>query len=98
MESWVFGLMEVWVLLTASVAPTFILLRALKPVPSLSVLLEDSDTLCPISPQVFRLIFPTPFLFHRHAAQTVLVPVFSVIDWCRLWHLNFRPDTLQQAA
>lgn len=77
MESWVFGLMEVWVVLTASVAPTFILSRALKPVRSLSVLLEDS--LCPISSQVSVSFFSDTVLFFC-ATEAVLVPVFSVID------------------
>lgn len=88
--------MEVWVLPTAPVAPTFILSRALKPVWSLYVLLVDSDTLCPISSQVSVSFFGhcSVFLCNQDCFG-------SRIQCNRLmppWHINFKLDMLQQAV
>lgn len=78
--------MEVWVLLAAAVAPTFILSRALKPVWSLYVLLVDSDTLCPISSQL-----SVSFFWHCPVFQCNRDYFGSRVQWNRLappqtWH------------
>lgn len=88
---WVFGLMEVWVLLTAPVAPTFILSRALKPVWSLYVLLVDSDTLCPLSSHFSDTVcsVQTRLFWLLCSVKYGLVPP---------WRLSFKLDTLQQGA